>query len=114
MLQHDLLVKSSDGETTYVVQFILDAEKLSVFCTCSAGEFGKICKHKLALLNGDRSLLVDDGDTLGFAEVQGWIKQSEWPTLLNLFNESEEKFKVAQAELAKIKKRVEAAMKNGL
>lgn len=113
-MQHDLLVNSSDGETTYVVQFIFEAKKLSVFCTCSAGEFGKICKHKLALLNGDRSLLVDDSDALGFVEVQGWIKQSEWPTLLSLFNEGEEKFKIAQTELAKTKKKVEAAMKNGL
>ena len=113
-MQHDLLVKSSGGETTYVVQFILHAEKLSVVCTCSAGEFGKICKHKLALLNGDKDLLVDDSNALGFLEVQGWIKQSEWPTLLNLFNEGEEKFKVAQAELAKTKKKVEAAMKSGL
>ncbi len=114
MLQHDLLVKSSDGETTYVVQFIFDAEKLSVFCTCSAGEFGKICKHKLALLNGDRNLLVDDSNALRFADIQGWVQRSEWPTLLSLFNEGEEKFKVAQAEFAKTKKKVEAAMKNGL
>lgn len=113
-MRYDLLVKSSDGETTYVVQFIIEAEKLSIFCACPAGEFGKICKHKLALLNGDRTMLVVDGSSGGFDDVQEWIKQSEWRALLNSFNESEERVKVAQTDLAKLKKRIEAAMKNGL
>ena len=113
-LQHDFLVKSSDGDSTYVVQFILDAEKISVFCTCSAGAFGRICKHKLSLLNGDKSLLVDSTGTETFSEVQDWIKRSAWPELLSLFNDGEISVKVAQAEFAKAKKKIEAAMRNGL
>lgn len=113
-MQHDLLVKSSDGDSTYVVQFILVAEKLSVYCSCSAGAFGRSCKHKLALLNGDRKLLFENGTNEGFDEVQVWIKRSAWPALLVALDSAEERYRVAKSEAEKIKKTIEAGMKNGL
>ncbi len=51
---------SSDGVTTYSVDFIInDTGKLAVFCSCPAGEWGKFCKHKWQLLHGDESMLAD-------------------------------------------------------
>ena len=51
---------SSSGNGTYSVDFQIDDEgKLSVFCDCPAGEWGKFCKHKWRLLHGDESMLAD-------------------------------------------------------
>jgi hypothetical protein len=51
---------SSSGNGTYSVDFLTNDEgKLSVFCDCPAGEWGKFCKHKWRLLHGDESMLAD-------------------------------------------------------
>lgn len=114
LLQREILVKSSDGNSAYVVQFLFDADKLSVFCDCSAGVFGKICKHKLALLTGDDSTVANADSVEAFREVQKWISQSMWPTLLSELQISEENARIAQSELARSKKKIEAAMKHGV
>lgn len=113
-MQRELLVNSSSADSTYAVQFTFDVGKLSVFCTCSAGAFGKLCKHKLALLTGDSSTLANNESIEGLKEVQKWIDQSMWPILLSELQISEENTRVAQSELAKIKKKIEAGMKNGV
>lgn len=55
-----LLAISSSNSGTYSVNFHTnDEDKLSVFCDYPAGEWGKFCKHKWRLLNGDKSMLAD-------------------------------------------------------
>ena len=52
---------SSSGNGTYSVDFHIDNEgKLSVFCDCPAGEWGKFCKHKWRLLHNDETMLADE------------------------------------------------------
>lgn len=120
-MQYDLPVKSSDGVTTYTVQFGFEAEKLSVFCSCLSGVHGKFCRHKIGLLNGDRSLLVGDDSGGVFNEIQARVKLTGWPTLLTELNDADEKYRIVQAvavknkkTFEKIKATVEAGMKNGL
>ena len=50
--------KSSSGDSFYTVEFITKDDILSVFCDCPAGEWGKFCKHKWQLLNGDETMLA--------------------------------------------------------
>jgi len=52
------IVKSSDNLTTYKVDFNF-GEVVQVQCDCPAGIYGKHCKHKMGLLQGDTSLLAD-------------------------------------------------------
>jgi hypothetical protein len=54
-------VTSSSGEP-YNIQFIFSDNQFTVFCNCQAGIFGKLCKHKIGLLDGDPSLLLDKTD----------------------------------------------------
>ena len=55
-----LLAISSSNSGTYSVDFHTNDEgKLSAFCDCPAGEWGKFCKHKWRLLHGDKSMLAD-------------------------------------------------------
>jgi len=54
-----LLAKSSSGDEPYFVDFLLKHGSLSVHCSCKAGEYGQLCKHKLALVTCDESMLYD-------------------------------------------------------
>lgn len=51
--------KSSSGDSFYTVDFFVKEDVLSVLCDCPAGEWGKFCKHKWQLLNGDQDMLAD-------------------------------------------------------
>ena len=113
-MQIDLLANSSDGESTYVVQFVFDEGKLSVFCDCAAGEYGKICKHKLSFLNDDKSLLAEGSLFEEFENIQKWIRQSTWPPLLLNLSKAEQQVKFSQAQLADAKKQIEKAMNQGI
>ena len=53
-----LKAKSSSG-SFYNVDFNKGDEGLTVHCECPAGEWGKFCKHKWQLLNGDEKMLFD-------------------------------------------------------
>ena len=112
-LQEELRAKSSSGDASYVVQFFFDAGKLSVFCNCSAGEFGKICKHKLSFLAGEKELLSSDDQAEALIKVQEWCSMSELKMLLASFRAAEDQVATAQATLAAAKKRIEIAMKHG-
>lgn len=53
-----LKANSSSG-SFYNVEFREAEEGLSIHCDCPAGEWGKFCKHKWQLLNGDEDMLFD-------------------------------------------------------
>ncbi len=54
-----LLKANSSSGSFYNVEFREVEEGLSIHCDCPAGEWGKFCKHKWQLLNGDESMLFD-------------------------------------------------------
>jgi len=52
-MKKEFEVRSSDGVTTYAVEFSLESGKLHIHCSCPAGVLGKWCKHKMWLISGD-------------------------------------------------------------
>ena len=52
-----LLVKGS-ASIPYTVCFWREGSNVSSSCTCPAGRFSAVCKHRLALLHGDVTRLV--------------------------------------------------------
>jgi uncharacterized Zn finger protein len=53
-----LLSKSSAGEP-YRVDVDADQSGIRMFCHCPAGSLNQVCKHKLALVKGDSTMLAD-------------------------------------------------------
>lgn len=53
-----ILAFSSSGGS-YPVEFSDETGALRVFCHCQAGQMQQMCKHKLALLRGDKKMLYD-------------------------------------------------------
>jgi hypothetical protein len=58
-MKYQILVKSSSGGN-YLVDISDEVGSLQIFCHCQAGSMQQMCRHKLALINGDRSILFND------------------------------------------------------
>ena len=53
-----LSVKGSSSDP-YKLTFIIDGDSLTALCTCPAGTFGNLCKHRVAILDGDGAAVID-------------------------------------------------------
>jgi uncharacterized Zn finger protein len=86
----------------YVVRFVKSSE-LSVSCTCSAGQLGQACKHRLSILSGDLSAIVSDNEQDGHNVAQ-WLSGTRLAAALAAVE-------AAEKELAVAKKRANDAKK---
>jgi hypothetical protein len=64
-----LLKANSSSGSFYNVEFREAEEGLSIHCDCPAGEWGKFCKHKWQLLNGDEDMLFDSSQLNQLAAI---------------------------------------------
>lgn len=80
MVQITLQAKSSEG-SFYDVMFSFEDKSLKVRCSCRAGIFGQLCKHKIKFISGDTSLLYDNNQFDEFNRLQELIKKSNLPKL---------------------------------
>jgi len=84
--------------------------KFSVSCSCPAGVFGKYCKHRVSILDGDTKGIVSDN--LEQVElVQSWIKGTDIERALIQIKELDIKAAQIKKELAASKKLVAKSMK---
>jgi len=51
-------VLSSDGVGEYRVSVRSDGDRVVCTCDCSAGRYGKMCKHKISILSGNGGALA--------------------------------------------------------
>jgi len=71
-----LAKSSSQPGTPYSVNFIIDDGKLHVYCSCPAGIYGQLCKHKTAFIEGDNNMLYDISQQGLLADIFSTIKAS--------------------------------------
>ncbi|WP_419785410.1 hypothetical protein [Pseudodesulfovibrio sp.] len=100
-------VVSSSGNGGYLVEFEMK-DGLSVICDCPAGIHGQLCKHKLALIDGDGSVYDPEMEDGGFpldkwAKAMKWIKESGVDELVTDFRE---RLKKLEAEKKRLQKQV--------
>lgn len=108
-----LLVSSSQPEP-YEVSVTVESDALAIRCTCPAGEWGKYCKHKAAVVLGDSTALYGDEQVERFEQARKWIVASTLPTLFAEIADSEKKAAVATALAKKTKEKVAKAMNEGI
>jgi uncharacterized Zn finger protein len=53
-------VKSSSNPDGYTVIVKCGSDHIACSCDCAAGKFAKMCKHKVAVMTGDISVLRDE------------------------------------------------------
>ena len=93
-------VSSSSG--SYRVDFSDETGVLRVFCHCQAGQLQQVCKHKLALIKGDCSMLYDPVEEKQLREV---LASAAYPAIKKRLGEYEQEVAAIEREMARLKKR---------
>jgi hypothetical protein len=108
-----LLAKSSSGES-YQVEFLVDGDSVRVFCHCQAGVLQQMCKHKLALLQGDASMLFDSTQVSVLSEIHAWSQFANLKARLIEFEKRLKEIEVTKGMLLKSEKALKADFVRGL
>ena len=98
-----LTAKSSSGGT-YQVTFALEGQKLSAHCTCKAGIMGALCKHRIALLAGDATMLANKDQVADMQKVAEWAKQAGIPEACKNIVEADREVSRAQEKVKRLKR----------
>lgn len=75
MEELSLKVKGSSADP-YELTFIKDGASLTALCTCPAGTFGNLCKHRVAVLDGESATVLDE-DKEKVATAASWLAGSD-------------------------------------
>ena len=101
-------VKGSSSEA-YELTFIKDGASLTALCTCPAGQFGNLCKHRLSILDGEaKSISSDNADQV--STVTGWLIGTDVETALGELREAQKSTETTREDLAVLKKKLARAM----
>lgn len=109
-----LLLASSSREEPYEVTVSQTEEFLAIHCSCPAGEWGKYCKHKTAVVKDDESALFGDGQAESWAKACEWVADSKLSLLFDEIAEAEKKVAAATTHAKKVKDKVAKAMNEGI
>ena len=112
--QHDNIINfyviSSSGNGAYCVtfDFTLPEEGLIIECSCPAGTHRQLCKHKLQLIKGDKSIFDPQMEPNGFNETQ-WATTRQWISecgLDSFVQDFEHRIKLLEVEKNNISKKI--------
>jgi hypothetical protein len=108
-----LLAKSSSGEP-YNVEFLTDGGSLRVFCHCQAGVLQRMCKHKLAFIQGDTNVLFDSKQSSLLSEIHSWSEFGNLKAHIMEYEKQLTEIETAQSALTKKEKAIKAEFAHGL
>jgi hypothetical protein len=108
-----LQAKSSSGGS-YDVEFQVVDNSVRVFCHCQAGVLQQMCKHKLALINGDASMLFDARQSEDLAATRAWPEFSDLKARTGDYESKLKQIEAAKRQIAKEEKEIKAAFSKGL
>jgi hypothetical protein len=108
-----LKAKSSSGGA-YDVIFQNKGGLLVVFCSCKAGIYGNLCKHKTRLLNGDESMLYNRDDASALREVREWVTRSPYANLLTEYDSRKKQIEDAKRKERALRHHIEKILVEGI
>ncbi len=73
--QLTIRVKGSSPDP-YENTFLKDGDSLTAICTCPAGTYGNLCKHRVAIVEGDASAVLDE-DVGKVPQVVAWLSGTD-------------------------------------
>ena len=114
MKKLEILAKSSSSETPYTVECYLEENKISVFCSCPAGDNRKLCKHVKRIIAGDGSILYDENQKNELEAIRNHLSKTAIPLLLSELEKSESLLEEAKRDVEKAKKNLGNAILNKL
>lgn len=108
MDQLTILVNGSSKDP-YELTFIKDGSSLTAICTCPAGTFGNLCKHRVAILDGDAKAVLDE-DADKVPKVVEWLPGTDVETALAKMRQVDSTAATAKDDLAAAKRDLARAM----
>lgn len=108
MEQLTILVKGSSADP-YELTFIKDGDSLTALCSCPAGSFGNVCKHRVAVLDGDASAVLEE-DASKVATVVDWLAGTDVEKALAEMRTADASAEASKADRASAKKALARAM----
>lgn len=106
-METTLYVRSGSSDAIYTLQVICDDGNVIMFCDCNAGAYGKLCKHKLAVIANSKTDIAGQEQEKNFELAQAWINGSTLRRMLAEISTAESEVKSAQTKLKKLKKALE-------
>ena len=108
----DIFNIQGSGENEYKVHVAPKGDDgITIHCDCRAGIFGKMCKHKLAVVTGDASMLVKPDELSRLVEISSKIAEREIGQLMKIMEAARKDNELTKRKLNKARKAVEKAMK---
>jgi len=92
---------SSNPDEPYEVSFLHTDGKISVLCNCPAGEWGKLCKHKTALISNDTKMLFDADELPLLEQIHELIQKT---SLIDVYSNFDVRRKEIETQQRKLKK----------
>jgi uncharacterized Zn finger protein len=110
----EILAKSSSSDTPYTIRCYFEENKISVFCSCPAGDNRKLCKHVRQIIAGNDSILYDRNQKNELEEISNRLQKTQIPLLLFEINKSEDLLEETKRNVEKAKKNLENVILNKL
>jgi hypothetical protein len=108
-----LRANSSSGDP-YNIHCDFSDNKLTVFCNCQAGIYGKICKHKTGLLDGNPSILFDKTDEKTLLQVVKLVEKSKYKEVMSAYNLIKKEIEEMQKDEKNIRGQIELMLRTGI
>lgn len=108
MEQLSIRVKGSSADP-YETIFIKDGESLTALCDCPAGSFNNVCKHRVNILDGDTSAVLEE-DTAKVQQVVEWLVGTDVEAALRELRDIEARKDVPKEEVVTAKRKLARAM----
>ena len=102
------LVQGSSDEP-YEVVFIREGENISATCTCTAGIYGRHCKHRLNIIDGKSTNIVSE-NAADVEIIQTWLPGSPIESALRDLELAESRVALAKQEVSEAKTRLAQIM----
>lgn len=102
------LVKGSSKEP-YELTFIKDGDSLTAICTCPAGTYGNLCKHRTSILDGNGKAITSD-NAAEVATVVSWLPGTDVAAALAELREAEKSADPDKVVLNAAKRKLARAM----
>ncbi|MGL1891996.1 MAG: hypothetical protein OCD02_10235 [Spirochaetaceae bacterium] len=104
-MKYILQAKSSSGKP-YKVEIGESNGLMTAKCSCPAGVWGKLCKHKMNLLKGDQTFLFDISELDTLKEVEVKVRNSSLYDLIEKVDISTKCVKIIEAKKKKDQKKL--------
>lgn len=101
-------VKGSSPDP-YEMTFIKDGASLTALCTCPAGTFGNLCKHRVAIIDGDAKAVVEE-DAGRVSQVVEWLSGTDVESALKTLRDIESDKAAPKGDLVAAKRKLARAM----